>query len=143
VILKAGENVLKIHVENIKRARLKGRDTDLRQGMNEASIELLLLEVSNFERLGGGHPGIIQPIRADEHGILLPRYRRGNLREFMRVNENQPLDTALSWVHDIADAMCFCHSRGIMWDDVHPQNILGDGDDDQLVLIDFANSPWY
>jgi serine/threonine protein kinase/formylglycine-generating enzyme required for sulfatase activity len=48
------------------------------------------------------------------------------------------LEARLTWVHQIADALAFCHDRGVLHRDVKPENILIARDDLTARLADFG-----
>ena len=49
---------------------------------------------------------------------------------------------AINYISQIADALCYLHSRNILHLDIKPSNVLID-DDDKVVLIDFGISKHY
>lgn len=65
----------------------------------------------------------------------------GSLNSLVGKGESLPLDVALKYVRQVAEALSYCHERNIAHLDVKPGNILIQ--DDVAVLIDFGISKHY
>lgn len=77
-------------------------------------------------------------------GILLGEASHGNLQAYLDEHHaSTPLDQRLLWCHQLAEALDYIHSRGVLHSDLRPGNILvhettpGARD---LLLADFGGS---
>ena len=86
------------------------------------------------------HPNIVPIITAGQSGDLLyyvmPLVGSETLRGVMRRQRQLPLDDALRYARDVADALGYAHSLGIVHRDVKPENILLEGT--HALLADFG-----
>jgi serine/threonine-protein kinase len=63
-----------------------------------------------------------------------------NLRNYLRSMEGDvPIDQAVTWGTELADALAYLHAKGIVHRDLKPENILV-SDDGRLVIIDFGSA---
>ena len=82
------------------------------------------------------HLHIVQIFDYDEEGappFLVMQYARYRSLEACYRGERLPLDTIVSYVKQIAEALDYVHRRGIIHCDIKPSNILLDADDTVLV----------
>lgn len=66
----------------------------------------------------------------------------GSLRDIVDREGALTEPNAIKYISQIADALCYLHSRNILHLDIKPSNVLID-DDDKVVLIDFGISKHY
>ncbi|KAK3897707.1 hypothetical protein C8A05DRAFT_47764 [Staphylotrichum tortipilum] len=105
---------------------------------NNFSVERQILE-----RLGQ-HPRIVRYLGLQGDGILLGEASHGNLQAYIDEHHASiPVDQRLLWCHQLAEAIVFIHSRGVLHSDLRPGNILvhetAPGARD-LLLADFGGS---
>ncbi len=87
------------------------------------------------------HPNIVRIIEADEHEatpyIVMELVRGTTLRELMKTAGELPLETALDLVRQVAEALDYAHSKGVIHRDLKPENLmmLPEG---KLVVMDFG-----
>ncbi|MDH5284876.1 MAG: serine/threonine protein kinase, partial [Gemmatimonadota bacterium] len=55
---------------------------------------------------------------------VMPFIEGGSLRDRLRQQKQLPLDEALTLCREVADALGYAHSRGIVHRDIKPENIL-------------------
>jgi len=82
------------------------------------------------------HRHIVQIFDYDEESappFLVMQYARYRSLEARHRGERLPLDTIVSYVEQIAEALDYVHRRGIIHCDVKPSNILLDADETVLV----------
>jgi TolB-like protein len=86
------------------------------------------------------HPHIVPIFAAGEAGGLfyyvMPYIEGESLRHRLRRERRLPLEPALHIVADVADALEFAHSQGIVHRDIKPENILLSSD--HAVVADFG-----
>ncbi|KAJ5577137.1 hypothetical protein N7535_004063 [Penicillium sp. DV-2018c] len=76
----------------------------------------------------------------NQRGLLFPYYRLGNLREFMRKNEQDvSSDVRDKWIKGAIDAIAWVHEHGVVHADISPRNFLV-AEDLSIKLCDFAGS---
>lgn len=89
------------------------------------------------------HPNIL-PVLDYAEGkqpfIIYPLCRNGTLRDIIDEREFVPLDEALSLLKQVAAAVDFAHSAGIIHGDIKPENILFQDDRSTPLLSDFGMS---
>ncbi|KAK2801257.1 hypothetical protein FQN50_007817 [Emmonsiellopsis sp. PD_5] len=91
--------------------------------MNETSIDALTNEASVYRRLGQ-HEGILQCFQITEHSIELSFANQGDLLKYMKTNPPPTEKVRAEWIRSLADAFAYVHSRRVIVDDIHTQNIL-------------------
>ncbi len=87
------------------------------------------------------HPNIVRILEAGEEGaspyLAMELVRGTTLRELLRTAGELPLDTALDLARQVAEALDYAHSKGVIHRDLKPENlmILPEG---RLVVMDFG-----
>jgi serine/threonine-protein kinase len=86
------------------------------------------------------HPHIVPIITAGQSGDLLyyvmPLVGTETLRDVMRRQRELPLDAVIRYAGDVADALAYAHTLGVVHRDVKPENILLEGG--RAMLADFG-----
>lgn len=83
---------------------------------------------------------ILECLSITERGLQFPYYRLGNLREFMRKNEQDiSSDVRDKWIKGAIDAIALIHEHGVVHADISPRNFLV-AEDLSIKLCDFAGS---
>jgi serine/threonine protein kinase len=102
-------------------------------------------EKAIYEKLGH-HPNILrflkESINPDTERLALtfPNHHLGTLEDRIQSQgRNIPLHLRLAWAKEIAGALLHIHSKGVVWLDMTPVNILLT-EDDHLVMCDFGGS---
>ncbi len=87
------------------------------------------------------HPNLVRIIEAgEEHGIpyiAMELVDGVSLRDLLSVTGQLPLDRALDLTRQVAEALDYAHSKGVIHRDLKPENlmVLGDG---HLMVMDFG-----
>ncbi|HHQ48211.1 MAG TPA: serine/threonine protein kinase [Acidobacteria bacterium] len=87
------------------------------------------------------HPNIVRILEASEEGetpyIAMELVRGTTLRDLLRTAGELPLETVLDLARQVAEALDYAHSKGVVHRDLKPENlmILPDG---RLVVMDFG-----
>ena len=87
------------------------------------------------------HPNIVRILEAGEEGetpyIAMELVRGTTLRDLLRTAGELPVETALDLARQVAEALDYAHSKGVIHRDLKPENlmILPDG---RLVVMDFG-----
>ena len=107
----------------IKTVSLSGLDSDAEQEYRKRFV----VEAQAAGRLS--HPGIVTIFDARDEGAepyLVMEYIEGqSLQELVgRENRTLPLSTTLRMVQEIAEALHYAHSQGVVHRDIKPANIL-------------------
>jgi serine/threonine-protein kinase len=86
------------------------------------------------------HPGIVPLFDSGHSGnvffYIMPLVTGESLRDRLGREAQLPVDEALAIVRDVADALSYAHSRGIVHRDIKPENILLSGD--RAMVADFG-----
>ncbi|KAF8058014.1 kinase-like domain-containing protein [Lyophyllum atratum] len=93
-------------------------------------------EVFNLLKIKGGSPHVVELLgRTDDGQLVFPRYEQG----LMAPSRVKPLTIALlrRWSLQLAEAVCFLHSLGIIHRDLHMRNVLVTADYQNMLLCDF------
>ncbi|KAJ6487846.1 kinase-like domain-containing protein [Mycena sanguinolenta] len=93
-----------------------------------------------YHRLNG-HSRILRYHGWDRRGLLFDNHPAGDLLLYLLKNKDSPpsLFVRLQWACDIAEALAFVHSKGVIWVDVSLNNVLL-SDDQRAIICDFAGS---
>ncbi len=89
------------------------------------------------------HPNVLRSL--DDHAnrtepYLVLEYVEGeNLRRRARELRPVPIDLAIDWGRQLADALAYLHSHGIVHRDLKPENVIV-ADDGTLRLMDFGTA---
>jgi len=62
----------------------------------------------------------------------------GNLQALLAQQPRQPIEEVRRLLREIADALAFAHTRGVIHRDIKPDNILLDGDSGRAMVTDFG-----
>jgi serine/threonine-protein kinase len=87
------------------------------------------------------HPNIVRILEAGEEGetpyMAMELVRGTTLRELLRTAGELPLQTVLDVVRQVAEALDYAHSKGVVHRDLKPENLmlLPDG---RVVVMDFG-----
>jgi serine/threonine protein kinase/lipoprotein NlpI len=105
---------------------------------SEVSIARFQREIALTAQLQ--HPHVIPILSTGSRAELLyyiaPYVEGESLRHRLTREGSIPLDDALRVIREIADALAYAHSRGVVHRDVKPENILLQGD--HALLADFG-----
>ncbi|SPQ22331.1 03c5b672-0cb1-4235-902a-289b7c164780 [Thermothielavioides terrestris] len=122
----------------VKKAHPFEEDHYVKRFANNFSVERQILE-----RLGH-HPRIVRYLGMQGNGILLGEASHGNLQTYIdQHHASTSVEQRLLWCRQLAEAIAFIHSRGVIHSDLRPGNILvhetvpGARD---LLLADFGGS---
>ena len=90
------------------------------------------------------HPGVQRSLEfnfgSGDPYLVLDFVEGMNLRSYLRSLEGQvPVDRAITWGSELADALAYLHGKGVVHRDLKPENILV-SDDGRLVIIDFGSA---
>jgi serine/threonine protein kinase len=107
-----------------------------------SDVERFESEVAIYERLGW-HERILRchGLHPTEKALRFDYLPKGDLGDYLTqygINTT-PYSTRLQWIVDIAEGIAFLHSKGVVWVDANPSNMLLT-DDLRIVLSDFAGS---
>ena len=87
------------------------------------------------------HPGIVKVIEFDQHEnvhYLVMNYApSGSVRQRHAPEEIVPLETVVSYVWQVAEALEYIHAQGVIHQDIKPENMLL-GKDEEILLSDFG-----
>jgi len=99
-------------------------------------------EVAIYNQLGS-HERILpfRGVHPTHHALRFDYLPKGDLAEYLRNVGvlNVPLKMRLQWMIDAAEGIAYLHSKGVVWVDATPSNMLLT-DDFRIVLSDFAGS---
>src|SRR5881628_3796703 len=118
-----------------RRVAIKIIDPELSNGLLR---ERFIREVDLSSNLS--HPHIVPIFSAGEAGGLfyyvMPYVEGESLRHRLLREKRLPLEDALHFARDVADALGFAHGQGIIHRDIKPENILLSGD--HAIVADFG-----
>ncbi|ATY58862.1 kinase-like domain [Cordyceps militaris] len=101
------------------------------------SVEPLILQKL------GQHPRIVKYLGQQGRGLLLGQASHSNLQAYIDSTPSIDLRQRIIWCRQLAEAICYIHSRGVVHSDLRPRNVLvhettaGSRD---LLLCDFGGS---
>jgi tRNA A-37 threonylcarbamoyl transferase component Bud32 len=88
------------------------------------------------------HPNIVPIYSVDEVGNLvffvMACIDGDNLATLVQKRGPLPMDSVRRWLGEVADALAYAHSRGVVHRDIKPDNILLDGIDGRALVTDFG-----
>jgi serine/threonine protein kinase len=107
-----------------------------------SDVERFECELAIYERLGS-HKCILRchGLHPSEKALRFDYLPNGDLVCYLARTgiDNIPYSTRLQWIVDVAEGITFLHSKGVVWVDVTPSNMLLT-DDLRVVLSDFGGS---
>jgi WD40 repeat protein/serine/threonine protein kinase len=99
-------------------------------------------EVERLVRLDK-HPHIVSLLDADLSGetpyYAMDYMEKGSLERFARPGQGEPPEDAARWMREIAEALSYVHSKGLIHCDLKPANILLD-EEGHVRVADFGQS---
>jgi len=105
---------------------------------SEQELSKLIEEVKMLAELN--HPNIVRFFTVEKHegrvGIILEYIKGKSLRSLIKEKAPLSLGLVALYLKQIADAIEYAHSRGILHRDLKPENILIDGDN--IKITDFG-----
>lgn len=89
----------------------------------------------------GSHDRIVKYLGRHEHGLRFQLAANGDVRRYLSSHDRgeSPEPVRRKWAKQAAEALAFVHGKGVVHCDVHPNNLLLDGNLD-VQLCDFAGS---
>lgn len=100
-------------------------DTVLKYPHRPGETQYLDMENRIYRHLGR-HPHIVEHKGMTADGLLLAFARNGSLKEYLRDNTTIDLNQKVKWSIQIAEAVQFIHSKGVIHCDINPSNFLLD-----------------
>jgi eukaryotic-like serine/threonine-protein kinase len=98
-----------------------------------------LREARTLARLN--HPHIIKVLQYNVHGnipyIVMNLATNGTLGQLHPLGEQLPLDTIITYLWEIADALTYIHKLSLVHQDIKPENLLL-GENGEILLNDFG-----
>ena len=92
------------------------------------------------------HPNICiihEIFESDDINFIVMQFIRGkNLREILREQKNLPFPVFMNYARQMASALAFAHSQGIIHRDIKPANIMIT-DDGTVKILDFGLAKFY
>ena len=85
------------------------------------------------------NPNILDCLAITERGLHFPYHRLGNLRDYLKNNQETSTNIRDQWIKNAIDAIAFIHAHGVIHADISPRNFLV-AEDLSLKLCDFAGS---
>ena len=125
------------------RLSIQGKFFLFKTSSNNSSFSIQLLRREYEMSRGCDHPHIVHTVVFGEmipsqEGILMEYIEGRTLSEFLA--ENPSLETRIRIFSELLDAMEYLHKKGIIHNDLKPDNILVSRSGDTLKLIDFGLS---
>src|SRR5688572_14239685 len=104
------------------------------------ALHRFLVEARHMQQMS--HPGIM-PVHevcddARHPHYVMPLVERGSLASMIPPGEGLGADVALRVARQVADALAYAHSRGLIHRDLKPANILLGGDGSSVYVCDFG-----
>ena len=135
VLLRSGSHF------SIYRLSIDGKHFLFKTSANKDSRSRKLLRREYELSIGCDHPHLVHVVLFGElipgsEGILMEYIEGRTLSEFL--SENPPLSTKIRIFQQLLDAVGYLHKRGIVHNDLKPDNIMISRSGDTLKLIDFG-----
>lgn len=93
-------------------------------------------EVANLLKIKNGSPHVIELLgRTDDGKLVFPRYPMGGYAA--QVVSPLTISVVKRWATQLAEAVCFLHSLGIVHRDLATRNVLATDDYQNMILCDF------
>ena len=113
----------------------------LHERLESLDVESFLTEARTIAHLH--HPHIVRVLDFGVEGttpfLVMDYAPHGNLRQRHPKGSQVPLDTIVSYVNQVADALQYAHQQHLIYRDIKPENMLL-GDDNEVLLSDFGIS---
>ncbi|KIJ32307.1 hypothetical protein M422DRAFT_783450 [Sphaerobolus stellatus SS14] len=92
-------------------------------------------------KLFGRHPHILTYYGEDDETgeLILQHLPNGSLSSYLINHPDTPLWRRVEWAREIAKAIAYLHTQGVVWYNIHLGNVLV-ADDMHVVLSDFKHS---
>ena len=133
VVVPKGDHALKLPLHEL---HIPDDNLEETQLLNEDNRNCLQREIGIYRRLGH-HDSIAECLEIEEEGILLRRYRRGELGTFIKTQPEVDRSTKSTWILNLIDGMLHFHNSKVFFRDAALRNILI-SDEFTLKMIDFG-----
>lgn len=130
-----GSSGIVYHLRGTRRVRKSPHDEPLAQ-------EMCAVEIEVYNRLQVPHrpSTVLEYYSSSRDGIILEWAAHGSIRQYQRkITAQLPERLLYRWACQAAQAVAFCHSRGVLHGDIHCNNFFLD-EGLNIKLGDFAGS---